>query len=79
MLYNCCTGNPWSFSFTLNNQTSTSNVFGIAAIDDCCCTIRVLYLDTTTNRYVGTSEFFTISLDCVGALRCLPDTFIDLR
>lgn len=78
MLYNCCTGNPWSFSFTINNQTSTSNVFRIEAIDDCCCTCRILYLDTTTNRYVGTSEFFTINLDCVGALRCLPDTFIDL-
>ena len=53
-------------------------VFRIEAIDDCCCTCRILYLDTTNNRYVGTSEFFTINLDCVGALRCLPDTFIDL-
>ena len=34
MLYNCCSGTPWSFSFTLNNQTSTSNVFRIEAIDE---------------------------------------------
>ena len=78
MLFNCCTGMPWSFTYTINNQTSTSDVFRIEAIDDCCCTCRILYLDTTTNRYLGTSEFFTINLDCVGALRCLPDTFIDL-
>ena len=78
MLFNCCTGAPWSFTYTINNQTSTSDVFRIEAIDDCCCTCRILYLDTATNRYLGTSEFFTINLDCVGALRCLPDTFIDL-
>ena len=24
------------------------------------------------------NEFFTINLDCVGAVRCLPDTYIDL-
>lgn len=78
MLYNCCTGSPWSFSYTVNSQTSNSDVFRIEAIDENCCTCRILYFDVPSNKYVGTNEFFTINLDCVGALRCLPDTFIDV-
>lgn len=78
MLYNCCTGNPWEFTYTVNGTTGTSNVFRIESIDDCCCTCRVLYPGTETNSFIATSEFFTINLDCVGAIRCLPDTFVEL-
>jgi hypothetical protein len=77
-LYNCCTGSPWSFTYTLNNETSTSNVLRIEALDNCCCTCRILYLDSTTNQYVGTREFVTIDLNCCGAIRCLADTYIEL-
>lgn len=77
-LYNCCTGTPWSFTYTLNGATATSDVFRIESIDECCCTCRILYFDTVNNRYAGTNEFFTINLECVGALRCLPDTYIDI-
>ncbi len=77
-LYNCCTGAPWSFPYTVNNITGTSDVFRIESLDECCCTCRLLYLDTTTNQYVGTNEFATIDLNCCGAVRCLADTFIDL-
>ena len=34
MLYNCCTGNPWTFTYTLNGVTSESNVFRIEALDE---------------------------------------------
>lgn len=78
MLYNCCTGEPWSFTFTQNGTTATSNVFRIEALDECCCTCRILSHDEETNTFSGTSEFFTINLNCVGAIRCLTDTFIDL-
>lgn len=78
MLFNCCTGNPWSFPYTIDNVENTSTVFRIESLDDCCCTCRILYYDTPTNRYVGTNEFFTVDLNCVGAIKCLADTYIDL-
>ncbi len=77
MLYNCCTGEPWSFPYTVNGLTNQSTVFRIEALDDCCATFRILYLNENKN-YVGTSEFFTIDLNCVGAIKCLPDIFVEL-
>lgn len=78
MLYNCCTGTPWSFEYTLNNVTATSNIFRIESLDECCCTIRILGYDATTGTYTNTNEFATINLDCVGAIKCLADTYVDL-
>ena len=77
MLYNCCTGNPWSFPYTIDGVTNESDVFRIESLDNCCCTCRILYLNEEGN-YVSTNEFFTIDLNCVGAVKCLADTYIDL-
>lgn len=77
-LFNCCTGVPWSFSLTSKGYSETSDVFRVESLDDCCCTCRLLCLDTETNSYVGTNEFVTIDLNCCGAIRCLNDTYIDL-
>lgn len=77
-LYNCCSGNPWVFPYTVDGTTGESNVFRVEAVDDCCCTCRILYFDTANNNYASTNEFFTVDLKCVGAIRCLPDTYIDL-
>jgi len=77
-LYNCCTGNAWSFPYTLNNETRQSTVFRIEALDECCCTCRILYPNTTNDGYVSTNQFFTLDLNCVGALQCLADTYVEL-
>ncbi len=78
-LYNCCSGNPWSFNYTTTEGiTETSNIFRVEALDDCCCTCRILSFDTTTNQYSSTNEFVTIDLNCCGAIRCFTDTYIDL-
>ncbi len=78
MLFNCCTGEPWAFPYTLNNVSTNSNVFRIESLDDCCCTCRVLALDDATNTFTSTNDFFTLDLNCVGAIKCLADTYIDL-
>lgn len=78
MLFNCCTGNNWSFPYTLNGTENFSTVFRVEALDDCCCTCRILAFNGEENTFVGTNEFFTIDLGCVGAIKCLTDTFIDL-
>lgn len=77
MLFNCCTGNPWSFPYTLNGVSGEANVFRIEALDDCCCTCRILSL-CDEGRFVATNDFFTLDLNCVGAIKCLPDTAVEL-
>ena len=87
VLYTCCgNGTPWSMPTTRENVVCgdegvvCSNVFRVEKIDGCCCTFRVLANnpDTTSiNPYVSTNSFFTMNLNCVCALRCLPDTFVE--
>lgn len=80
VLYNCCTGNPWAFPISKDStETTTSTVFRIEKIDGCCATFRVLAENTDSNGFpfVTTNSFFTINLNCVGAIRCLQDTFIE--
>ena len=80
-------GTPWSMPTTRENVVCgeegvvCSNVFRVEKIDGCCCTFRVLAAnpDTTSlNPYVATNSFFTMNLNCCCALRCLPDTYVDV-
>lgn len=78
MLFNCCTGNPWCFPHTTNGTERHSNVFRVEAVEDCCCTCRILNCNKEKNEYTSTNEFFTLDLKCVGAIKCLADTYIDI-
>ena len=62
--------------YTLNGVDGTSSVFRVEAAEDCCCTCRVLAPGDTEGTYQATDSFFTINLNCVGAIRCLDDTYI---
>ena len=65
--------------YTLNGQTSRSSVFRCEAVDGCCCTCRVLAPnpdEASENPYVSTNSLFTLNLNCVGAISCLPDTYV---
>ena len=90
MIYTCGGGNvPWSMPTTKDStatcddgSTGCSNVFRVEKIDGCCCTFRVLADNTDENTsatipYVATNSFFTMNLNCVCALRCLPDTYVE--
>lgn len=89
MLYTCCgNGTPWSMPTTKTDGTcgdegvTCSSVFRVEKIDGCCATFRVLAnnpdSDTVaTIPYVSTNSFFTMNLNCVCALRCLNDTFVE--
>lgn len=87
VLYTCCgNGTPWSMPTTKENVVCgdegvvCSNVFRVEKIDGCCATFRVLANnpDTTSlSPYVATNSFFTMNLNCVCALRCLNDTFVE--
>ncbi len=61
-------------------SAATSCIFRVEKIDDCTATLRVLVPEadpTTTATFTATDSFFTVNLHCVGALRCLPDTFVE--
>lgn len=87
VLYTCCgNGTPWSMPTTKENVVCgdegvvCSNVFRVEKIDGCCATFRVLADNPDTTSiypYVTTNSFFTMNLNCVCALRCLQDTFVD--
>ena len=61
--------------------TQTSCVCRIEKLDGCCATCRVLAPNTETcdetRPFVATNSFFTVDLNCVCLIRCLPDTFVD--
>ena len=61
-------------------ETTTSSTFRVEKVDGCCATFRVLAENpepTALTPYVATNSFFTMNLNCVCALRCLPDTFVE--
>lgn len=74
--YTCPTNTLWTMPYTLNGIESTSSVFRVEAVEDCCATLRVLAPATEEGTFTSTDSFFTINLNCVGALRCLADTYI---
>ena len=76
-LYNCQNGELWSIFYTTNGTQASSTVFRCEKLDDCCLTCRIL-IDNGDGTYTATNQFFTINLNCVSAVRCLPDTFVDI-
>lgn len=58
----------------------TSIVFRVEKIEGGCATFRVLEPNTDTSSistYVATNSIFTITTDCICAIRCLEDTFVE--
>ncbi len=82
ILYTCCgNGVAWSMPTTRTETvTETSTVFRVEKIDGCCCTCRVLAPNpdtTSTYPYVSTDSIFTIDINCISAIRCLNDTYVE--
>lgn len=78
VLYTCgSNGIPLSLPISKNpNEETTSSIFRLEKLDDCCATCRVLTVNSD-NTYNSTNSFFTINLDCLCIIRCLGDTFIE--
>ena len=81
-LYTCNTGStPLAMPISRDPAvTTTSSVFRLEKLDECCATFRVLAPNTETTSlfpYEATNSFFTINLDCVCIIRCLDDTFVE--
>ena len=78
--YSCSNATLWTLPYTLNGTTGTSSVFRVENLDGCCCTCRILAPNPDTTQtaspYVATESYCTFNLNCVGALKCLADTFV---
>lgn len=87
MFYTCCGNNvPMQMPTTKDAINCTdegatcSSVFRVEKLESGCCTCRVLAPnpdETSLNPYVGTNSFFTVNINCLCAIRCLNDTYID--
>lgn len=79
-LFRCLDAQSWTLPYTFNDTSGTSDIFRAESIDGCCLTCRILIPnpDTTTQAspYIATESFFTINLDCIGAISCLTDAFV---
>lgn len=76
-----CNGVAWAFPISrAADETVTSSVFRVEKINGCCATFRVLAPNTDTTSiypFVATDSVFTIDIDCLCAVRCLNDTYIE--
>lgn len=66
--------------YTLGDQTGTSTVFRVEKTTDETATLRVLAPNPDTTSvfpYVKTNSFIIINCNCICAIQCLQDTFID--
>lgn len=73
----CCQGTTlWNMPYTLNGETGTSTAFRVENVDCNCATFRILAPNEGTFPYSLTNSFFTIDIDCILALQCLPDTYV---
>ena len=77
ILFNRYTASEWSFSYTLNGQVASTNVFRIEDIEQCSITVRLL-APGNDSEYINTNQFVIIDLSTIGAIRCLADTYVTL-
>lgn len=87
-LYTCgSNGTPWSMPTTRTNvdcvatPASCSAVFRVEKVDGCSATFRVLIPntdETSTFPYEATDSVFTMDINCLCAIRCLNDTYVEV-
>ena len=66
--------------YTLNGKTGTSSVFRVEKVDCETATLRVLAPNPDTGStfpYIKTDSFIIVNCNCICAIQCLSDTFID--
>ena len=75
MLY-LCNNTPLEIEYTTGDTTSTSTIFRVENIEGNCVTVRLL--TEVDGVLSSTGEFATINIECIAAIRCLPDVSLTL-
>ena len=76
-LFNAYTSDPWQFTYTTENGSGTTNIFRVESMEQGTTTVRLL-APSTDGTYNNTNQFVTIDTSTIGAIRCLPDTYVSL-
>jgi len=66
--------------YTLDGTTGTSSVFRVEKVNKGTVTLRVLAPNPDTGStfpYLKTDSFLVVNSNCICAIQCLQDTFID--
>ena len=67
-------------SYTLNGSAGTSSVFRVERVGDNTATLRILAPNPETVEnipYVKTDSFILVNSNCICAIKCLNDTFVE--
>ena len=67
-----CNNKPLTISYT----DGESNIFRIEKINGSCVTIRIL--ENNNNIFSSTDEFATININCISAIKCMNDIYLEL-
>lgn len=71
-------GSLFTASYYVNNVLTTSSVFRVEDVNECCARCRILQPETDSNTYTATNQFITLNLECFCILSCLNDTYIEI-
>ena len=73
-------GTLFTVNYYVDNVLTTSNVFRVEEVNDCCAKLRILVATTIegVTTYSSTNEFVTVNLECFCIIRCLADTYIEI-
>lgn len=66
--------------YSLDGTSGSSSVFRVEKVTDGSVTLRILAPNsdtTSTFPYVKTDSFIIVNVNCICAIMCLEDTFID--
>ena len=79
MLY-LCNNEPVTLNYTNQEGTElTTNVFRVESVTNDSVGVLLLEESTTTageTTYLSSNTYATINLDCICAIRCLPDVIV---
>ncbi len=69
-------GSLFTANYYVDNVLTTSSVFRVEDVNDCCATLRILAPSGDT--FTSTGEFITVNLKCFSIVRCLTDIFLEI-
>ena len=58
-----------------SNVSNSSSLFRIESINDDCCILTIL--SNNGNEYTSTNQGITININCICAIKCLDDIFLN--
>lgn len=70
-------GELFTANYPSNGSISTSNVFRVEKVNDCCAKLRILAFNEPTQTYIATNNFITVNLKCMCVVACLDDLALD--